>query len=82
MSIEVGQRSCRGGGGGGNLLGSGRAGQSHGDEIVVIFILFYWSTYSASSSRFFAFANATSFVLNQLAVPPLVFLVLVLVAPR
>jgi hypothetical protein len=81
MAVEVGQRSRGGGGGRGDLLGRGRAAQSHGEEILVIFYI-YWSIYSVSSSRFFAIANATSFVRSPRAVPTLVFLVLVLVAFR
>ena len=82
MAVEVAQRSRGGGGGGGDPFGGGCAAQSHGKEIVVIFFLIFWSTYSASSSRFFAVANATSFVRSRRVVPPLVFLVLVLVALR
>ena len=77
MAVEVAQRSSGGGGGGGHPLGEGCAAQSHGEEIGVIF---FWSAYSASSSHFFAIANATSFVRSRYVVPPLVFLVLVLVA--
>jgi hypothetical protein len=78
MAVKVVQRSHGGRGGGGDPLGEGRAAQSHGEEIVVIFFI-YWSTYSASSYRFFAVANATSFVSSRCAVPLLVFLVLVLI---
>jgi hypothetical protein len=38
MAVKVGQRSRRGGGGGGDLLRRGRAAQSHGDKILVIFL--------------------------------------------
>jgi hypothetical protein len=37
MAVEVGQSSRGGGGGEGDLLGGGRAAQSHGEEFVAIF---------------------------------------------
>ena len=52
--------------------------ESWGGNLVIY--IFYWSTYLALSSRFFAVANATSFVRSRCAMPPLIFLVLILVA--